>query len=143
MVYNNIGVRRMKLIICVDDAFGISFGGRRQSRDAAVVSKIAEITKDRRLFASKYTEKLFEGTRDIELCDSAEMMSEDDFYFCEAAYPPVGKASVIYLFLWNRLYPSDIRIDKSIIKNDFILTDSSDFAGNSHEKITLLIYKAR
>ena len=36
----------MKIILCVDDNYGVLFNNRRVSRDGAVISKIKEILGD-------------------------------------------------------------------------------------------------
>ena len=41
----------------------------------------------------------------------------------------------VYLYKWNRKYPSDVKFPKDML-NDFKLEGSTDFEGNSHEKIT-------
>jgi len=41
----------------------------------------------------------------------------------------------IYLYKWNRKYPSDVKFPKDMLKN-FDMDGAADFEGNSHEKIT-------
>ena len=43
------GETRMYVIACVDDRNGLLFNNRRQSRDAKVIEKIQELTKNNKL----------------------------------------------------------------------------------------------
>ena len=50
----------MTAIVCVDEAWGMAFHGRRQSRDRAVCARILEDAAGRRLWMSRDTLRLFE-----------------------------------------------------------------------------------
>ena len=52
---------RMTAIVCVDEAWGMAFHGRRQSRDRAVCARILEDAAGRRLWMSRDTLRLFEA----------------------------------------------------------------------------------
>ena len=51
----------MTAIVCVDEAWGMAFHGRRQSRDRAVCARILEDAAGRRLWMSRDTLRLFEA----------------------------------------------------------------------------------
>ena len=131
----------MKIILCVDDDGGMLFNNRRQSRDIVVLDKIKEIVDGNKLWISEFSRLLFDNYAyvDSKLLDKA---LEQDFCFVENLNlaPYAEKIDEIYLFKWNRRYPSDKKIDISIA-DIFRLVQSEDFAGNSHEKITMEIWK--
>ena len=47
----------------------------------------------------------------------------------------------IILFKWNRNYPGDFFFDIDVTSNHWILQESKDFPGSSHEKITMEVYR--
>lgn len=52
----------MKLIAIVDDNYGMMFNNRRQSKDSVLIDRIAELSKDSKLWVSMYTRSLFHIT---------------------------------------------------------------------------------
>lgn len=127
----------MKIIICLDDDFGMMFAGRRQSRDKAVCEKAVSLAEGGRLYINSFSEKLF-ADYDAVVCD--EMLSvagDGDVCFLENAIPPENTTELI-VFKWNRRYPGDLHFEP--LKMGFSLVSSEDFQGNSHEKITMEIY---
>ena len=128
----------MKIIICLDDDFGMMFGGRRQSRDKAVCEKAMSLAEGGKLYINSFSEKLFAGY-DVALDDEMLSVAEDaDVCFLENIIPPENTSELI-VFKWNRRYPGDMHYEPT--KNGFSLISSEDFEGNSHEKITMEIYK--
>lgn len=130
----------MKIILCVDDDGGMLFNNRRQSKDILLLDKIKEIVGDNKLWISEFSKSLFSDGAyvDSEMLDKA---LEQDFCFVENLYlaPYIEKIDMIYLFKWNRRYPSDKKIDISVA-DIFHFVRSEDFLGNSHEKITLEVW---
>ena len=132
----------MKAIITLDDKNGMMFNKRRQSRDSVLNQKIYELTKGKKLFMNSYSEKLFEGL-DIQKTvadDFLELANRDDFCFIENEEVPVQRCEEIFVFRWNRVYPADRFFNHDIANNGFVLKSSEEFAGSSHEKITLEIF---
>lgn len=131
----------MKIILCIDDNGGMLFNNRRQSKDMVLLEKVKAIVGERRLWISDFSKSLFENH---ELVDSKmlDKASEHDFCFVENLNlaPYIEKIDEIYLFKWNRRYPSDKKIDISL-SDDFDFVRSEDFIGNSHEKITMEVWK--
>ena len=132
----------MKIILCTDDNWGLSFNNRRQSKDKAVREKILEITKGCRLWMSEYSYRQFEEnpsnvSTDENFIDKA---GNDDFCFIENLPVNPKNADKLYIFFWNRSYPSDLKLNFNPESNGFHLESVSDFKGNSHDKITLKIY---
>ena len=129
--------QEMQLILCVDDGYGMLFNNRRVSRDRAVIDKIKEMAAGKRLWIREFSKKLFgdDVTIDEDMLLKAE---KDDLCFVEDAdiSPALSETDVIYLFKWNRKYPSDVVFEKENLAS-FHLETTEEFEGNSHEKITL------
>lgn len=131
----------MKLIICVDEKNGMAFFNRRQSRDKCLCKKIIELTKGSKLFMSEYSLKLFD-TEDIKVCnDFLDIPEPNAFCFWEKEIKSLDNIEELYVFNWNRRYPADVFFDFDLEKEGFVLDKTEEFAGNSHEKITLKVYK--
>lgn len=133
----------MILIACVDDGMGMMFNKRRVSRDEAVIKKIIEIADNKRILMSQYSYPLFESMKADNIVAEdliLEKASSDEYCFIEntsvADYE--NKIDKIILFRWNRSYPSDVKFDISL--DEWKLNSSEEFAGNSHECITMEVY---
>lgn len=132
----------MKLIVCVDTKNGMSFFTRRQSRDAVVCDRILQLSDGAKLFMSGYSADLFEENENIIPChDFMNTAGEDDFCFAESKIQSLDKVENLYIFNWNRHYPADVFFDFDLEKEGFVLEKTEEFAGNSHDKITLNVYK--
>jgi hypothetical protein len=130
----------MNLIVCVDKSFGMSFGGRRLSRDGEVIRKIVEVTEGANLFVDEYSAVLFQGNREV-ICEPQFLSKAQsgDFCFAEISEIPYDRIESIYLFHWNRDYPADQYFQNEIL-HFFQKKKKEDFVGSSHKKITLEIY---
>ncbi len=131
----------MKIIVCVDNSFGMTFNNRRQSRDKVLIDDIIDTVKDGRLFMSEYSLPLFEGEKVFADEDYLEKAGENDYCFVEREdISDFGdEINEIILYKWNRDYPSDFKFDFDF--DDFTLVMSEDFTGNAHEKITKEVYR--
>ncbi len=132
----------MKLILCVDERMGMAFCGRRQSRDRAVVERIASRTAGQRLWMTEYSAALFPETEYI--CVSAHPMrdaGENDWCLEERENPEAFAECIeqVVVYRWNRHYPSDVRCTLPLEQWRRISMD--EFAGYSHEKITEEVYQ--
>lgn len=131
----------MRLIVCIDDKGGMAFNHRRQSRDRVVLEKIEELTKGGVLRTSLYSATLFplSGIESSE--DYLSLAVEDDFCFVELenVAPYEHQIKEITVFRWNRLYPADLYFPIDLTR--WKLVYSEDFPGNSHEKITMEVYR--
>ena len=131
----------MKLIICLDDNNGMMFNNRRQSRDSAVIERIMALCENSKLYMKEYSKKIFPDTENINLySDDIPTNNADEFCFIEDEIFNLDCFSQIYVFRWNRLYPSDIRFNFDLNTLGFNLESFEDFLGNSHDKITLQHY---
>lgn len=131
----------MNLIICLDENNGMLFNKRRQSRDSAVIDKILNITSGAKFWMNTYSEKLFPKTAKA-IIDSEYLVKAQvgDFCFAEERIETLCNVEKLYVFLWNRNYPSDVRFDFNITNEGLTLESTEEFSGTSHEKITLNIY---
>lgn len=137
----------MKAIVCIDDGGGMTFNRRRQSRDGVLLDDVAKMVENSRtrLLAASFSEKLLTSHLLWPLVIDDEMLknaNDGDFCFVEnlALLPYIEKIDTLIIYRWNRKYPSDFNFDVNPEKNGFSLTETTEFVGSSHEKITKEIY---
>lgn len=131
----------MKLMVCIDKTNGVMFGGRRISQDSVLREKILEICKGSKLWMNSYSSKQFEDCTGISVSeDFLNLAGENDFCFIENTEFPVEKAESVYLFNWNRKYQADFFFPVDSLEQGFKRISRENFAGSSHDRITLDIY---
>lgn len=132
----------MKIIVCVDDKGGVMFNHRRQSQDRVLREHILEMASGQTLWMNSYSAKMFGNLPSIAVAeDFLDRADEDDFCFVENI-PITGyeyAAKEIILFRWNRTYPADSYFNFPA-EPEYKLTETCDFTGFSHEKITKEVY---
>lgn len=129
---------KLKIIICLDDNNGMLFNNRRQSRDRLLTADIIENLKDEKLNVFDFSSQVFaEYSEKINICTE---LTKGKTHFVENVdlKPFEDSISEIIVYRWNRSYPADFTCDVDFGK--FTLVSETEFAGNSHEKITKLIY---
>ncbi len=156
------GKADMILILCVDDAMGTSFDGKRQSRDRVVTKDILKIASDSVLWTDEYSARLFFGDGEAGAWEglsgssgffSSDTVSPENVKVDEACLEKAGPGEycfvelqdasacrdleMIFLYRWNRLYPSTA---KFTMPEGFIRIAEEEFPGYSHEKITRDVY---
>lgn len=91
---------------------------------------------------SSYSSKQFGDVSAI-LVDNDYMSKaeENDFCFIEDGVYSTDNADEIILCKWNRHYPADKFFDADLKSLGFKKAKSADIVGNSHEKITIEIYR--
>lgn len=126
----------MRIIICLDDKGGISFGGRRLSRDRELISYLC--ARYGRMCVSPYSAQLFEGMDAVISPDPAH--SECDTCFVEDTEPYLDSpdAEELVVCRWNRIYPSDRRI---AIPPHWRAVEEDELTGSSHDRITVSVYR--
>ena len=133
----------MRLIICVDARGGMSFNGRRVSRDRVVTEQIIA-SEGGCLRMADYSRSLFPADADLYAGeDFLENAAPEDRCFLEISDPApwLHRAEEIILYRWNRSYPYDNRFPLEQLDSGWELAETLDFQGNSHEKITREVYR--
>ena len=133
----------MTVIVCLDNANGMMFNHRRQSRDVNVVKDILNTIKGTSLLIAPYSEPLFSQAEcSVSISDSF-LTDADANDYCFVENTSVAKfkekISKLIIYKWNRDYPSDFYFDIDYA-NDYKLETTLDFVGTSHEKITKEVY---
>lgn len=126
----------MHIVICLDDRNGIQFNRRRLSSDRAVSARILEMATGN-LWMNPNSAKLFPDAR---LCADEDYLNQaraGDTCFAENLdfLNYMDKAESVTVYRWNRTYPSDTKVPADVLAG-WILTQSTDFPGNSHETVT-------
>ena len=128
----------MIIAACVDEAMGLRFNGRRQSRDRVLVQELMGLASGT-LRVGPFSEKLFAGQEVYVGSDWLSAARPGDWCLCEGdeylAY--ADRIEKIVLFQWNRSYPADLFFT---FPGTWTLRSKRDFAGSSHEKITVEEY---
>ena len=101
----------MTAIVCVDEAWGMAFHGRRQSRDRAVCARILEDAAGRRLWMSRDTLRLFEAPYPEYLTAAEDFLAQaGPGELCFVEEPPLlpwlDRLEGLVLYRWNRRYPA-------------------------------------
>ena len=133
----------MTVIVCLDNANGMMFNHRRQSRDANVVKDILKTINGASLLIEPYSEPLFsQADYSVSVSDSFLIdAGAEDYCFVEntSVAEFKEKISQLVIYKWNRDYPADFYFDIDYA-NDYELETTLDFIGTSHEKITREVY---
>ena len=122
----------MKLIVCLDDKNGMMFNKRRQSRDKILIENVLELCKGEKLYTNEYSAKLF-PENSVEIYENPAEM-ENGYCFAEDFFVNEEYVEEIIVYKWNRLYPADTYFNIDL--ENWNLTETVDFEGSSHEKIT-------
>ena len=145
------------LIACVDDSLGMMFHNRRVSRDKAVIEDIVKMCGQNCLDIEEYSRKLFEtkegGLEKVEVLDFVSECSfadgfldhfDGEYFFLENAQSiqnvmkQENSVEKLVLYYWNRKYPADQYFPIDL--TEWTEESREEFPGNSHEKITKVIY---
>ncbi len=132
----------MTLFVCVDDDMGVLFNRRRQSKDRVLRARMLSLAKGHILYVSSFTAKQFEeGEEGYTVCDFYEKKAKKgDFIFAEDHEIFLEGVTRLILYRWNRSYPADRFFRFDAEKEGFVLLETTDFVGSSHDKITEEIY---
>lgn len=132
----------MIVILCLDDKKGMMFNNRRQSKDKFVIQDILKLVDGKKLLISSYSESLFQGLESKLIIDDNFLnnAAEEDYCFVENNNLKdfSEKIEKIIVYKWNRIYPSDLKLEITI--QDWNLIGRFKFVGNSHDKITREVY---
>ena len=129
-------------IVTIDDNNGMMFNKRRQSKDIRLIERILDIAGTNRIWVSEYSSQLFDTSKDNIIVDNSYTEAQaQDYCFVENVdiNELQDNISKIYVYKWNRKYPSDVTFPAAMLDN-YQLENVSEFEGNSHDKITEEIY---
>ena len=127
----------MKVFILVDNKGGRMFFGKRQSRDSLLIEDVLKTVGEESLYITPYSAPLFEGA-----AVETESFPSDGYFFNETLplKENIEKIDTLIIYKWNRDYPADFYLDIDPKAEGFTLSETSEFSGSSHEKITKEIY---
>ena len=141
-------MKKLTVAVCVDDDNGMTFLGKRQSRDRVLVENFVSDAENsgKGIYISPFSKLLFADVEGVTVCNSPFSECESEGYvFVEnissSEYIDITDELVIYR--WNRKYLSDFRFDTDPIKQGFAFVSSENFVGSSHDKITKEIYRRK
>ena len=131
------GEKSMTLYICLDDRSGLQFNHRRQSRDSAVLEDIRSQCSGK-LLIEPFSEKLI---REAEIPYVLPPEEAED-YFAESipSEEILKHVKKLVIYRWNRHYPADVRWEPDLNALGFVLLETAEFPGTSHETITREVY---
>lgn len=135
----------MILIVAVDEDKGMMFNRRRQSKDRVLRERILSLAKGGKLWMNAYTRRQFPEDAQGEIIVDEKFLEKagfGDYCFLEniPAAPYEDRIEKIILFWWNRKYPSDTWFDIDLEGGGWKLSETREFSGSSHEKITEEVY---
>lgn len=130
----------MTVIVCIDNAGGMLFNKRRQSKDKLLLEDIKRLSGGKDILISPFSEKLFSTSgipyrlteRPLDEGDKSDIVFIENFHLSEY----IDNIDTLIIYKWNRDYPSDFYLDIDTKKDGFKIKSRREFKGNSHEKIT-------
>ena len=127
----------MTLAVCLDDENGLTFAGRRQSRDKEQLAHLAK--KAGHLFIAPYSEPLGLPCPVTVAASLPGDAPADAVCFLEQLPADFSLApfDTLLVYRWHRVYPADVRFPLP----DWPLADAEDLVGFSHETITCETYR--
>ena len=132
-------------IVCVDDSWGMAFGGRRQSRDREVSARVLADAAGRPLWCAPSSLTLFGPGAE------GHLTAAEDFLNRRARgvllrggrplLPWLERMEGLVLYRWNRRYPADVYLDIRPEPPGWRLVSREEFSGSSHPRITKEVYQ--
>ena len=135
----------MNVIVSIDDECGMLFAGRRQSKDRILRQQVRDLAQGQPLWMNSYTARQF-AEDDCEIQEDEAFLDNapaDAWCFVEnsALLPYLSKIEKVAVYRWNRLYPSDLRLDLETLLRGRHMISRREFPGSSHERITEEVYQ--
>ena len=133
----------MVLIVCLDEKHGMLFNRRRQSQDAVVQEDILALSAGKTLWMNGYSAKQFPTDAPVTVAeDCLAQAGAGEFCFIENldALPYAEQVEQVIVYQWNRRYPADFYFTLPLDAPEWVLQQTAEFAGKSHEKITKEVY---
>lgn len=135
----------MVVVVCVEDRWGMLFHKRRVSQDRVVYQDLLESCPTC-LWMQDYSAALFANLpqEKIKVADTfLQQAQKEDWCFVEKQSLKHVESAIeqVILYRWNRKYPADFYFDLDL--SQWILLETKEFVGNSHEKITKEVYRRK
>ena len=95
---------------------------------------------EKKLWITDYSRKLFHSVSNLEISENQkEKAKEGEYVFQELETLDTGDKRIeqFIIYRWNRVYPADVSVE---IGTEWKLTETEEFPGFSHEKITKEVY---
>ena len=129
----------MIIAACVYEAMGLRFNNRRQSKDRIQMEELFKMSAGT-LRLGEHSAKLLPAGGAYVGADYLSGAGTGDWCFCEdnEYLEYADSIEEIVLFQWNRSYPADLWFQ---FPGEWKMAESRDFAGSSHEKITVEVYR--
>lgn len=136
----------MNIIVAVDENGGMLFNQRRQSSDTAVRDRIKELINGKLLYMNAYSAGQFKDT-DIRLSVDEDFLykaGKGEYCFVENEKLSYVREDIeeFIIFRWDRKYPSDLALNVLPEECGMVCVSTEEFAGHSHEKIAMEIWRA-
>ena len=133
-------------IVCVDDGWGMTFGGRRQSRDREVSARVLAAAAGWPLWCAPSSLALFGPGAAGRLTAPAGLPDRAGpggpcFVEDRPLLPWLEKVEGLVLYRWNRRYPADVYLDVRPEPPGWRLISREEFPGHSHPRITKEVYR--
>ena len=130
----------LTVYVCLDDRNGMSFNGRRQSRDSKVFEDIRqELTGE--LLIDPFSEKLICRAELPYRIIEGPLPEEGQFFLEMRPVQDALTADRIVIYRWGRHYPADRRWELDLEEHGFSLAAQTAFQGTSHELIGKDVYR--
>ncbi len=143
MVLFSAKIKIMRLIVILDDNNGMKFGRRRQSRDSLLIEHMSKLVGEKPIWMNSFSGRLFAKSMQRTVISDffLDACGDNDYCLCETKQigSSAEKIRELIVYKWNRVYPSDLKFDLPL--ENFFLKNSEEFAGSSHDKITVEYYE--
>ena len=134
----------MDVVVCLDDADGMRFNHRRQSRDRVVIQRILTDAGARPLWMNAASAALFPADARVHVAEDFLAQAPENAV-CFVEQPPLASVEArirrLICYRWNRRYPADEYFDLPLALHGWRLREQEDFPGHSHELITREVYE--
>ncbi len=137
-------MKKIAVALCVDDDNGMTFFGKRQSRDRSLISEFVHSNRNRPIYISPFSAKLFSEYEGINICeDPLGDCVDGGICFIENIdiTPYLDIIDMIVLYRWNMSYPADTYFTPDLRKQKYRYLGALDIRGSSHDNITKESYK--
>ncbi len=130
----------MTYIVCVDDRMGMTFGGRRLSRDRVMLARMKDAVAHARLYTLPYSEPLF-AEREVRITTDAAWRDEEAALFLETVDPTpyLRRGDRLLVYHFGRHYPSDMSLGLDLRTQRLLST--TPFVGSSHPEMLEEVYE--